>query len=223
MGGFDQVVGVVPVLARQDTKQIAGARSALRLQLDETTKSLKRSKIRAARIDPARVIDASAGGLGLAMRRGGAAWAKHGMLVAVVIEPGKDWFVGVLAADLFDRRGVCASASRSSPPNRARSCFTRPRPGSNLVWDEAIRTEKNFSEHFRYAILLEPAGVALRHRGSAARPGHGEARRPVRRAAAGRAAAHLHRPPARRQRALPARAVRAAGRHEELSGTLHAS
>src|SRR6185295_20081817 len=45
MGGFEQVVGVVPVLAVQESKRIAGARSALRLQLDETTRTLKRSKI----------------------------------------------------------------------------------------------------------------------------------------------------------------------------------
>jgi hypothetical protein len=160
MGGFDQVVGVVPVLAIQEAKRSAGARSTLRLELDETTRSLKRSKVRAAKVDPARVIDASAGGLGLAMRRGGAAWAKHGMLVAVVIEPGKDWFVGVLrriySIDEELRLGIQILATK---PRKV--LLYAPATREHLVWEEAIATEKSFKEHFRYAILLEPQTLPL--------------------------------------------------------------
>jgi hypothetical protein len=160
MGGFEQVISVVPVLGGQESKQVGVARKALRLELDETTKSLKRAKIRAARVEPARVLDASAGGLGLALRRGGAAWVKHGMLVAVVIEPGKEWFVGVLrriySIDEELRLGIQILATK---PRKI--LLYAPATREHLVWEEAIRSEKSFGEHFRYAILLEPQSLPL--------------------------------------------------------------
>ena len=160
LGGFEQVIGVVPVLADQQAKPVGNGRKALRLELDETAKSLKRAKIRAARVEPARVLDASAGGLGLALRRGSGAWAKHGMLVAVVIEPGKDWFVGVLrriySIDEELRLGIQILATK---PRKI--LLYAPATREHLVWEEAIQSEKSFKEHFRYAILLEPQELPL--------------------------------------------------------------
>ena len=160
MGGYEQVLGVVPVLEGQKIRQGGAARSALRLELDETTKSLKRAKIRAARVDPARVLDASAGGLGLALQRKDAAWVKHGMLLAVMIEPGKDWFVGVLrriySVDEELRLGIQILATK---PRKV--LLYAPATREHLVWEEAIVSEKNFKEHFRYAILLEPQDLPL--------------------------------------------------------------
>jgi hypothetical protein len=160
IGGFDKVLGVVPVLDGLESKKTSGARSALRLQLEETTRSLKRAKLRAARVEPARVIDASAGGLGLALRRANAAWVKHGMLLAVLIEPGKDWFVGVLrriySIDDELRVGIQILATK---PRKV--LLYAPATRGHLVWEEAILTEKSFNEHFRYAILLEPQKLPL--------------------------------------------------------------
>jgi hypothetical protein len=160
MGGFDQVLSVIPVLAGQRSEDAGVAKKALRLQLNETSKSLKRSKVRAARVEPARVLDASAGGLGLALRRKDATWVKHGMLVAVVIEPGKDWFVGVLrriySIDEELRLGIQILATK---PRKL--LLYAPAVREHLVWEEAIRSEKSFSEHFRYAIMLEPQELPL--------------------------------------------------------------
>ena len=86
------------------------------------------------------MLDASAGGLGLAVRRTDAAWTKHGALLAVLIEPGKDWFVGV-------RRRIFSMYA--------------PTVHEHMVWDEAIRADKSFNEHFRHAILLEAQSLPL--------------------------------------------------------------
>ncbi len=160
INGFEQVLGVVPVLESPQIKATGQARSSLRVELDQTNNSLKRSKVRAARVGPARVLDASAGGLGLAIRRGDAAWAKHGMLVAVLIEPGKDWFVGVLrrifSVDEELRLGIQILAAKPRKVLLYSQAFR-----DNMVWEEAILAEKSFGENYRYAILLEPQPLPL--------------------------------------------------------------
>jgi hypothetical protein len=120
------------------------------LLLSETSKNLKRAKLRAARVEPTRVIDASTGGLGLAIRRADAVWAKHGMLLAVMIEPGKDWFVGVLRRIFSIDEELRLGIQLHAPATR-----------DHLVWEEAVLREKNFAENFRYGILLEPQGLPL--------------------------------------------------------------
>lgn len=158
--GFPQVLGVVPVLESPQIKAAGEARSTLRMELDQTNKSLKRSKVRAARVGPARVLDASAGGLGLAIRRGDAAWAKHGMLLAVLIEPGKDWFVGVLRRIFSDdeelRLGIQILAAKPRKVLLYSQAFRE-----NMVWEEAVIAEKSFGENYRYAILLESQNLPL--------------------------------------------------------------
>jgi hypothetical protein len=160
VSGFEQALGVVPVLDSPQSKANSRARSVLRLQLTETTKSLKRAKVRAARVQPARVVDASAGGLGLAIRPADAAWAKHGSIVAVLIEPGKAWFVGVLrrifSIDEELRLGIQMLTAK---PRKV--LLYAPSTRDHMVWEEAIIKEKNFDEHFRYAILLEPQDLPL--------------------------------------------------------------
>ncbi|HTP63653.1 MAG TPA: hypothetical protein VMJ14_16410 [Burkholderiales bacterium] len=160
VSGFENVLGVVPVIDTPQFAKSGAGRSALRLQLNETSRSLKRAKVRAARIGPARVIDASAGGLGLAMPRSEAVWAKHGVLMAVLIEPGKEWYVGVLrrifAIDDELRLGVQILA-----PKPKKVLLHALVHQENMVWEEAIRAEKSFDEHYRYGILLEPQVVPL--------------------------------------------------------------
>lgn len=160
VSGFAQVLSVVPVLDSPQVRNSGRTRSALSIELDQTTKTLKRSKVRAAKVGPARVLDASAGGLGLAIRRGEASWAKHGALVAVLIEPGKDWFVGVLrrifSVDEELRLGIQILAVK---PRKVLLYAQAVR--ENMVWDEAILAEKSFGENYRYAILLEPQKLPL--------------------------------------------------------------
>jgi hypothetical protein len=160
LNGFDQVLGVVPVLEAPQMKAKGEKRSTLRMELDQTTKSLKRAKVRAARVGPARVLDASAGGLGLAIRRGDAAWAKHGMLVAVLIEPGKDWFVGVLrrifSVDEEIRLGIQILAAKPRKVLLYSQAFR-----DNMVWEEAVVADKTFGENYRYSVLLEPQNLPL--------------------------------------------------------------
>lgn len=161
LSGFDNVLAVVPALAGTQSRPGNGAgRSALRLQLSETSKSLKRSKLRAARVEPARVVDASTGGIGLAIRRADALAPKHGMLLAVLIEPGKTWYVGVLrrifAVDEELRLGI-----QILTPKPRKILLHAPVTRDHMVWEEAIRKEKNFAEHYRYGILLDPQGLPL--------------------------------------------------------------
>jgi hypothetical protein len=161
LGGFDNVVGVVPMLAGIQSRQASGAaRHAMRLLLSETTKSLKRTTLRAARVEPARVIDASTGGLGLAIRRADAVWAKHGMLLAVMIEPGKNWFVAVLRR-IFSFDEELRLGIQILTPRPRKVLLHAPVSRDYMVWEEAIRGEKNFAENFKYCILLEPQGLPL--------------------------------------------------------------
>jgi hypothetical protein len=162
VGGFDNVVGVVPMLAGIQSRQASGeARNAIRMLLNETSKSRKRTtNLRAARIEPSRVIDASTGGLGLAIRRADAVWAKHGMLLAVMIEPGKDWFVGVLRR-IFSIDDELRLGIQILTPKPRKILLHAPATREHLVWEEAIVREKNFAENFRYAILLEPQTLPL--------------------------------------------------------------
>ncbi len=106
------------------------------------------------------MLDASAGGLGLAIRRGDATWAKLGALVAVLIEPGKDWFVGALrrifSVDEELRLGTQILAAK---PRKVLLYAQAVR--ENMVWDEAILAEKSFGENYRYAVLLEPQNLPL--------------------------------------------------------------
>lgn len=161
MSGFDNVVGVVPMLAGIQSRQASGAsRNALKLLLNETSKSLKRTKLRAARVEPSRVVDASTGGLGLAIQPSHAVWAKHGMLLAVMIEPGKDWFVGVLRR-IFSVDEELRLGIQILTPKPRKILLYAPATREHLVWEEAILREKNFAENFRYAVLLEPQELPL--------------------------------------------------------------
>jgi hypothetical protein len=159
VSGFEAVAGVVPALENTKAAQ-KGARGALRAELMQTSRSLKRAKVKAAQIGTARVIDASSGGLGLAIPHAQARWAKHGLILAVLIEPGKDWFVGVLrrifSIDDELRLGIQILAAR---PRKILLHSAALRETD--VWAEAVRKEKNFADNFRHAILLEPQALPL--------------------------------------------------------------
>src|SRR6185436_15192049 len=138
----------------------AEARRALHLKLDETTRSLKRSKVKGAAVGLARVVDASAGGLGLGIRSKDAPWAEHGALVAVLLEPGKEWFVGILrrifSVDEELRLGIQILAAK---PKKV--MLRAPTLREDAPWEEATRVEKRFKEVFRHGILLDAQSLPL--------------------------------------------------------------
>ncbi|MBS0335387.1 MAG: hypothetical protein JSS40_00915 [Proteobacteria bacterium] len=160
LAGYGSVLTVLPAPERSPDGASEAARRRLQLKLDGTSKRLKRSQLRAAEVGPARIVDASAGGLGLAIRRADARWAAHGELVAVLIEPGRDWFLGVLrrifSIDEELRLGIQVLA--------AKPCTVTLRldvTAGNQVWDEATRRESDFGERYKRGILPEPQGLPL--------------------------------------------------------------
>jgi len=162
LGGFENVVSVIPALDKGLLGDAAAARRELQLKLDETSKTLSRAKLRAGRVGAARVVDASAGGLGIAIRRSDAPWAALGALLAIRIEPGTEWFLGVLRR-VFSienelRLGVQILAAR--PHVVALRTETVKR---DQVWEEAMRFEATFKEHYQRGILCEPQTLPLRN------------------------------------------------------------
>ena len=154
VGGFEQVVKVLPALV---PGELAVKRRDLQLELDETSRGLLRERLRAAvRAGAARVIDASTGGLGVALRRQDGKWAKHGELVAVRIEPGNAWVVGVVRrifpVDDELRLGIQVLSTRPRAVSLSAEALTRDCP-----WEESIRLEATFNEYYKKAIVLDPA------------------------------------------------------------------
>jgi len=154
VAGFERVVEVIPALDKSAVSP-EEARRDLQLSIDDTTRTLSRAKLRAAQsIGSARVIDASNGGLGLAIARSDATWARLGAIVGIAIEPGNEWLVGVLrrmfAIGKELRLGiqVLAKAPRVLMLNAGSSL-------KDLTWEDAVKHEATYRERFRKAILLE--------------------------------------------------------------------
>jgi hypothetical protein len=101
------------------------------------------------------VIDASNGGLGIAMRPVDARWAALGVLVAVLMEPGKDWIVGVVrrlfSLDEELRIGIQVLSTQPHVLSIATDTLKR-----DQAWEDAIRFEASFNEKYKKAILLDP-------------------------------------------------------------------
>lgn len=159
--GYEAIAAVAPPWSDAEPGARGKARD-LQLMIDDTTTRLKRSQLRAAtRQGPARILDASTGGLGLAMRRADAPWAAHGVLVGVLIEPSKEWLLGVVrrvfAAEDELRLGVQVLTTK--PRAMVLSTETIRR---DSVWEEAMWHEATFKERFKRALLLEPQGAPLR-------------------------------------------------------------
>jgi hypothetical protein len=160
--GYDKVVEVLPAPAQGPEER--KRRPDLQLKLDDTTLTLSRAKLRAAaRIGPARVIDASNGGLGLALRRGDARWAAHDALVAVLIEPGKDWVVGVVRRifSIDDEVRLGVQVLSTTPHVLALGADVAMRES---VWEEAVKHESSFGERYRKGIWLAKGDMLLEPR-----------------------------------------------------------
>ncbi|MGE0873361.1 MAG: hypothetical protein AB7O31_01690 [Burkholderiales bacterium] len=160
IAGFENILRVVPPADRQQIGDTRAVRRALELKLDESSQTLKRDQVRAALTGEARVVDASAGGIGIAIPRAQAPWATQGALLAVTIEPGTAWFLGVLrrifSVDDELRLGVQLLAAR--PTSVA---FLTESVKPEQVWEDAIRHERAFDDHYQRGILLEPQALPL--------------------------------------------------------------
>jgi hypothetical protein len=166
------VLGVRPT---QNTARVAGAaRRQARVQLDRSTRSLRRAALAMAREWRGRLVDASTGGMGIAIPAAGAAWVRHDELVAILIEPGSDWVVGALrrihSVEGEIRLGVQMLAARPRAVWLEAEAVQR-----ESVWDESMGREREYGEHYRRAILLAPletnftSGELLLPRGAAVR------------------------------------------------------
>jgi hypothetical protein len=159
--GFDNVVSVLPALEKRAVPDADLSRRELQLKLDATSKTLKKTQIKAAVQRPARLIDASSGGLGIAVRRADAPWAKLGELVAVLIEPGKDWVLALLrrvySVDDELRLGLQLLAAK---PRVLTLSVDTGATGSS-AWEDETRFETSSKEHFKTSILLEPHPLPL--------------------------------------------------------------
>lgn len=159
VSGFEHVVEVLPPMTQ--ALPAVERRLDLQLKIDDTTQTLKRAKVRAAaRVGPARVIDASNGGLGIALRPADAKWAAHNVLVAVLIEPGEDWVIGVVRR-IFTiedelRLGVQVLSTRAKVLSLSTDTVKR-----DSVWEDAIRFEATFKERYRKAIWLADGDALL--------------------------------------------------------------
>ena len=161
LGGFEAIAEVVPALEQARTPDAPAADGELRLQLADAAPVVQqRSRSTAARQGAARVLDASTGGLGIAVRRADAAWAKLGLLVGIYVEPGPDWVVGVLrriyAVEDELRLGIQVLA------HKPRLVWLRPEQlRATTAWEEEKRFEKDFDAQFQRAILPSPLPVPL--------------------------------------------------------------
>jgi hypothetical protein len=153
ISGFDNIVNVLPAYEQRVLKDKT---IDLQIEIDDTIQTLNRAKLRAAqRVGPAHVIDASNGGLGIAMRPVDARWAALGVLVAVLMEPGKDWIVGVVrrlfSLDEELRIGIQVLSTQPHVLSIATDTLKR-----DQAWEDAIRFEASFNEKYKKAILLDP-------------------------------------------------------------------
>lgn len=160
ISGFDRVVTVTPPLEKGWWPGPGAVRKTLQLELADTTSKLKRAKMRAERVRPARVADASASGLGIGIHRVDAPWARHGALMAILVEPRDDWTIGVLRRIFSEEDELRLGVQVLAKAPRAVWFRTETLKDAN-VWEEAMMHEDSFREHYKRGILLEPQPVPL--------------------------------------------------------------
>jgi len=158
LSGFDAIATVIPVVDQGAwTGGGAEAGAELRIQLDDTEQAAERGKRAVVRQNPARLLDASSGGMGIAISRAEAKWAQLGALLGACMDPGHDWGVGVLRRVLAEgeelRLGIQMLALKPKLVWFRLENVSRASP-----WDEHLVSERNFLQHFQRGILLDMAG-----------------------------------------------------------------
>jgi len=168
---------------------------------------LKRARCAQRGVGPARVRDASAGGLGLAIRRGDAPPGEDGMLVACSSTGARtgSWACcgGIILVDEEIRW-----ASRSSAAKPRKALLTRQSfRGTTWVWERGgLRGKRSLARITAIPSLLEPKPAARCDRPADLPQGMAKQRRAVRCADAGGKPAHRDRPLAFENGVFPARA-----------------
>jgi len=150
--GFEDVAKVMPDVDQGDRQIMQSVDKGLRIQLGADER--KAQAPRAVRLIKGELHDASTSGMGVVVDRSEVRWARIGALVAVCVQPGRDWVVGVVrrANDVADqlRLGV---ALLSRKPRLL--WFRLEGSGYKTVWEAEKRYERNFLEQFQRGILME--------------------------------------------------------------------
>jgi hypothetical protein len=153
--GFESAVEVMKALEQGDLERSSAAAPALQIVLEPADAAPKPERIRKSlEAGNVKLVDASVGGLGLMLPRKDAPWARLGMLIAVYVEPGPDWVIGVLRriSAVGDLIGL-GIAVLSREPKVA--WFRLEATGYASVWEEEKRMDRNFLEHFQRGIVLD--------------------------------------------------------------------
>ncbi len=154
-GGFESCAEVVPTLDQGVNAEVDGAAQRLQIVLDDAGGQKKPEAIgKSLASAPAQLADASVGGLGLLVPRKDARWAVLGMLVAVYVEPGPEWSVGVLRriSAEGDMLGLGVAVFTRQP---RLAWFRLETTGYSSVWEEEKRLDRNFLQHFQRGILVD--------------------------------------------------------------------
>ncbi|HWA39186.1 MAG TPA: hypothetical protein VG873_15110 [Burkholderiales bacterium] len=158
VSGFEAIAALIPAAEKGP---LPSAKRDLQLSIDNTTLTLSRAKLRAAqKVGPARVVDASNGGLGLALVPREARWARHGLPVAIQIAPSTDWIVGVLRRIFSVGEEVRLGIQVLSREPRALS-VNPPEALGTTAWEDAVKFEATFKERYRKTLLLQPQALPL--------------------------------------------------------------
>jgi hypothetical protein len=153
------VAGIVDVIRKHDQGGFNADKataSKLRIQFDNTV-TIQKKNIREI---SGELVDASATGLGIALPRTEARWAKIGAIVGILTAPGAEWVLGVVrrinAKDDHLELGINVLTRKP----RLLWCEINDSSESS-VWDEEKRFERNFDEHYAKGILLGQQGDKL--------------------------------------------------------------
>ncbi len=154
-GGFDSSAEVIATLEQGGWRRGPGEESRLQIVYGEAEPVASPKVVRKSQAEAkARLVDASVGGLGLVVPRKQAAWARLGLLMAVYIEPGPAWVIGVVrrvsAEEEMLSLGIAVFARQ---PKLA--WFRLETTGYTSVWEEEKRHDRNFLEHFQRGILVD--------------------------------------------------------------------
>ena len=159
--GFESCAEVIPALEQGIAAESPGESRQLQIVLDDAGVHQKAGTIgKALASARAQLMDASVGGLGLQVPRKDARWAVLGMLVAVYVEPGPDWIVGVLRRISAEGEMLgLGVAVLTRQPKLA--WFRLETTGYTSVWEEEKRLDRDFLQHFQRGILTDADSAPL--------------------------------------------------------------
>jgi hypothetical protein len=101
----------------------------------------------------AQLLDASTTGLGLRMAPAEVRWAKVGALVCIHAEVTRDWVVGIIRRARATEQILTVGVEIIC--HRPQVAWLRVVSNEReLVWQDAVKQERNFDAHFVRAILL---------------------------------------------------------------------